>query len=146
MACALAFCRWLTGQPIRPQQVLLQGEPPADLEPFQQVFQAPLKFNAGHYALRFERTDLDRPLPTANGSLAQLHGRFAGEYLARFAESRVSHQARQVLCRWFAITPREYRALVVACPGGQRSMPPEAGGKQHQYGNDLQATEQHAGG
>ena len=31
--------------------------------------------------------------------MARLHDRFAGEYLARFSESRVTHKARQVLCR-----------------------------------------------
>ncbi|WP_172146051.1 AraC family transcriptional regulator [Pseudomonas tumuqii] len=122
MACSLAFCRWLTGQPIRPQQVLFQGDPPADLEPFQQVFQAPLKFNAGHYALLFERADLDRPLPTANESLAQLHDRFAGEYLARFSESRVSHQARQVLCRLLPQGEPKREAVAQALHVSQRTL------------------------
>ncbi len=99
LAYALAFCRWLTGRPIRPLQIDFQGGPPEDLQPYQQVFQAPLRFNAEHYALLFERADMETPLPTANESLAQLHDRFAGEYLARFSESRVTHQARQVLCR-----------------------------------------------
>lgn len=99
LAYSLAFCRWITGQPIKPLQVLFQGPPPVDLQPFEQVFQGPMRFNADHYGLLFERADMDRPLPTANESLAQLHDRFAGEYLARFSESRVSHAARQVLCR-----------------------------------------------
>lgn len=99
LAYALAFCRWMTGKPLRPLQIRFQGAAPADLEPYRQVFQAPLRFNAEHYALLFERADLETPLPTANASLAQLHDRFAGEYLARFAESRVTHLARQVLCR-----------------------------------------------
>jgi AraC-like DNA-binding protein len=99
LAYALAFCRWMTGKPIRPQRVLFQGEPPADLRPFEQVFQGPLQFNADHYGLLFERADMDMPLPTANESLAQLHDRFAGDYLARFSESRVTHLTRQVLCR-----------------------------------------------
>nr|BFE90519.1 hypothetical protein GCM10020185_10550 [Pseudomonas brassicacearum subsp. brassicacearum] len=43
---------------------------------------------------------MEAPLPTANEAMAQLHDRFAGEYLARFfSESRVTHKARQVLCR-----------------------------------------------
>src|SRR3546814_16177426 len=42
---------------------------------------------------------MEAPLPTANEAMAQLHDRFAGEYLARFSESRVTHQTRQVLCR-----------------------------------------------
>ncbi|OHC30244.1 MAG: AraC family transcriptional regulator [Pseudomonadales bacterium RIFCSPLOWO2_12_59_9] len=99
LAYALAFCRWMTGKPLSPLKICFQGDPPADLEPYQQVFQAPLQFNAEHYALLFDRADLDIPLQTANAALAQLHDRFAGEYLARFSDSRVTHQARQVLCR-----------------------------------------------
>jgi AraC-like DNA-binding protein len=99
LAYALAFCRWMTGKPISPLQICFQGEPPADLEPYRQVFQAPLQFNSEHYALLFARADMDIPLPSANLALAQLHDRFAGEYLARFSDTRVTHQARQVLCR-----------------------------------------------
>lgn len=99
IAYCLAFCRWMTGKPIRPREVRLQGPAPTELAPYQQVFQAPLKFNAERYELIFERADLEAPLPSANEALAQLHDRFAGEYLARFCSSRVTHQARQVLCR-----------------------------------------------
>lgn len=99
LAYCLAFCRWMTGKPMRPREIRLQGAAPADLAPYQQVFQAPLKFNAEHYGLIFDRADLEAPLPSANEALAQLHDRFAGEYLARFCSSRVTHQARQVLCR-----------------------------------------------
>ncbi|MBM7060816.1 AraC family transcriptional regulator [Pseudomonas sp. UL073] len=99
MAYTLAFCRWMISKPLRPREVRFQGDPPADLEPYRQVFQAPLRFNAEHYALIFERADLEAPLPSANEALAQLHDRFAGEYLARFSGSRVTHQARQTLCR-----------------------------------------------
>lgn len=99
MAYCLAFCRWMTGRAINPLEIRFQGPAPADVEPYRQVFQAPLRFGAEHYALRFSRADMDTPLPTANESLAQLHDRFAGEYLARFTGSRVTHLARQVLCR-----------------------------------------------
>lgn len=99
LAHSLAFCRWLTGKPLRPQLVSLMGPAPEDLTPYNEVFQCPLKFNAEHYALLFERADLDAPLPSANEALAQLHDRFAGDYLARFTGTRVTHQVRQVLCR-----------------------------------------------
>ena len=42
---------------------------------------------------------MEAPLATGNETLAQLHDQFAGEYLARFEQTRVTHQARQVLCR-----------------------------------------------
>ncbi|TRX75846.1 AraC family transcriptional regulator [Pseudomonas mangiferae] len=99
LAAALAFCRWLTGRDIAPQAVRLRGEPPADLTPYLQVFGIAPTFAADDYALVLSRADMERPLPTANAALAHLHDRFAGDYLARFVGSRVTHQTRQVLCR-----------------------------------------------
>jgi AraC-like DNA-binding protein len=122
LAYALAFCRWMTGKSLRPQQILFQGDPPADLQPFEQVFQAPLSFNAAHYALLFERADMDAPLPTANESLARLHDRFAGEYLARFSESRVCHLARQVLCRLLPQGEPKREAVAQALHLSQRTL------------------------
>ncbi|AYC33581.1 AraC family transcriptional regulator [Pseudomonas cavernae] len=122
LAYTLAFCRWMTSTPLRPRQVLFQGDPPADLAPYQQVFQAPLKFNAEHYALIFERADLETPLPSANEALAQLHDRFAGDYLARFSGSRVTHQARQVLCRLLPQGEPKRDAVAMALHLSQRTL------------------------
>jgi len=99
LASTLAFCRWLTGKPLVPIEVYLQGPPPADIEPYQAAFQAPLRFNAEFHGMLMRHVDMDIALPTANAELAQLHDRFAGDYLARFSDSRVTHQARQVICR-----------------------------------------------
>lgn len=99
LACALSLCNWLTGRTLHPVKVLLQGAEPVDLAPYRQAFPAPLMFGAAYDALIFERADMEAPLPTANESMARLHDRFAGEYLARFSGSRVTHKARQVLCR-----------------------------------------------
>ncbi|WP_434629172.1 AraC family transcriptional regulator [Pseudomonas sp. Z1-14] len=99
LACALSLCSWLTGRTLHPVKVLFQGSEPVDLAPYQQAFGAPLVFDAPYDALIFQQEDMEAPLPTANEAMAQLHDRFAGEYLARFSGSRVTHQARQVLCR-----------------------------------------------
>jgi AraC-like DNA-binding protein len=99
LACALSLCSWLTGRTIQPVRVLVQGEQPVNVEPYNVAFHAPLVFGAPCDALIFQREDMEAPLPTANEAMALLHDRFAGEYLARFSESRVTHKARQVLCR-----------------------------------------------
>lgn len=122
LAHSLAFCRWLTGKPLKPLLVSFQGPPPEDLEQYRQVFQAPLKFQAEHYGLLFARADLDAPLPTANQALAQLHDRFAGEYLARFSESRVTHLARQVLCRLLPQGEPRREAVAQALHLSQRTL------------------------
>ncbi|MCQ4264175.1 AraC family transcriptional regulator [Stutzerimonas stutzeri] len=99
LAGCLTFCRWLTGTALQPLEVSFQGRAPRDLEPYQRLFQAPLRFEAPRYALLFCQVDVEMPLPTANEALAQLHDRFAGDYLARFADTRIMHRARQILCR-----------------------------------------------
>jgi len=99
LASTLAFCRWLTGKSLVPLEVYFQGPRPADVEPYQAMFQAPLRFNADSHGLLMRHVDMDIPLPTANAELAQLHDRFAGDYLARFSDNRVTHRARQVICR-----------------------------------------------
>ncbi|WP_323114185.1 AraC family transcriptional regulator [Pseudomonas guariconensis] len=99
LACALSLCTWLSGRSIQPRRVLIQGAQPKNIEPYKAAFHAPLVFGAPHDALVFERADMEAPLPTANEAMAVLHDRFAGEYLARFSESRVTHRVRQVLCR-----------------------------------------------
>ena len=99
LASTLAFCRWLTGKSLVPLEVYFQGPRPADVEPYQAMFQAPLRFNADSHGLLMRHVDMDIPLPTANAALARLHDRFAGDYLARFSDNRVTHQARQVICR-----------------------------------------------
>lgn len=99
VASMLAFCRWLTGKQLIPVEVCFQGPSPQAIEPYRDVFHAPLRFHADCYGLLMRHEDLDIALPTANAELAQLHDRFAGEYLARFTDSRVTHQVRQVLCR-----------------------------------------------
>lgn len=99
LACALSLCRWLSGRAMAPRKVFIRGAQPRDVEPYRAVFRAPLIFGAAHDALIFDPQDMEAPLPTANEAMATLHDRFAGEYLARFSGSRVTHRARQVLCR-----------------------------------------------
>jgi AraC-like DNA-binding protein len=99
MAYSLTFFRWITDRPLRPRHAYFTGSAPQDLTPYKDIFQCPISFNAPCCSLLMEVADMEAPLPSANESLALLHDRFAGEYLARFSGSRVTHQVRQVLCR-----------------------------------------------
>jgi AraC-like DNA-binding protein len=99
LATALALCNWLTGRVLDPLKVTFQGALPDNPQPYEEVFHAPLEFGAEHDSLLFRIEDMHTPLPTANAAMAALHERFAGEYLARFSESQITHRARQALCR-----------------------------------------------
>jgi hypothetical protein len=45
------------------------------------------------------RADMIAPLPTSNPLLAELHERFAGEYLQHFDHAQTSYRAREVIIR-----------------------------------------------
>jgi AraC-like DNA-binding protein len=122
LAYILNFCRWMSAGPLQPLEVCFDSPAPADLAPYNEVFSAPLRFNAGRYGLIFARADLERPLPTANESLAQLHDGFAGEYLARFSDSRFTHMARQVLCRLLPQGEPKREAVAKALHLSQRTL------------------------
>ncbi|MCY1560941.1 HTH-type transcriptional regulator VirS [compost metagenome] len=51
-----------------------------------------------------------------------MHDRFAGEYLARFSESRVTHLARQVLCRLLPQGEPKREAVAQALHLSQRTL------------------------
>ncbi|MEH6564920.1 MAG: AraC family transcriptional regulator [Halopseudomonas sp.] len=99
MAYALAFCRWMTARHIRPLKATFAMPAPTDPGPYAELFDCPLSFGADTHSLHLSREVMEMPLASANDMLAQLHDRFAGDYLARFEADPVTHQARQVLCR-----------------------------------------------
>ena len=99
MAYALAFCRWMTAEPIVPLKATFARPEPQDTTPYRALFDCPLEFDAPSYSLLMSRQLMEAPLATANDSLAKLHDRFAGDFLARFESDPVTHQTRQVLCR-----------------------------------------------
>ncbi|GGC88141.1 AraC family transcriptional regulator [Halopseudomonas salina] len=99
MAYMIAFFRWMTGEQIVPLQVSLAYPQPADISSYEALFQCPLVFGASIYSMSFAREVMDAKLASGNTTLAQMHDQFAGDYLARFEQTRVTHQARQVLCR-----------------------------------------------
>lgn len=99
LAYLLSFFRWMTGDPIVPRRVGFAYPQPDVLAPYEALFQCPLVFGQACYSIEFSRQIMEAPLSSGNETLAQMHDQFAGEYLARFEQTRVTHQARQVLCR-----------------------------------------------
>jgi AraC-like DNA-binding protein len=95
----LSFCRWVTNRDLRPLAVELRFPPPADLQPYQEAFKCPLRFNASANALLFGRTDVISPLPTAHPLLAEVHERFASEHLQRLDHAQTSSRVRATIIR-----------------------------------------------
>lgn len=95
----LSFCRWLSGRALAPRAADLAHPAPADPQPYVRAFHCPLRFDAEVCALHFSREDLLLPLPTSNPVLAEMHERYANEYLGRLDQDRVSYRVRELIVR-----------------------------------------------
>jgi AraC-like DNA-binding protein len=95
----IGFCRWICGRDVQPLAIELPYPAPADPAPYRAAFRCPVSFDAPRSSLLFARADLTEPLPTSNPLLAELHERFAGEYLKHFDHALTSFRVREVIIR-----------------------------------------------
>ena len=95
----IGFCHWISGRELHPLSVELSYPAPADPAPYHDAFGRQVSFDAASSSVLFAHADLTAPLPTSNPVLADLHDRFAGEYLRRFDHSQTSYRAREVIIR-----------------------------------------------
>jgi AraC-like DNA-binding protein len=95
----IGFCRWFSGRDVNALVVELPYPAPVDLAPYRTAFRCPVSFDASAASLLFASADLTASLPTANPVLAELHERFAGEYLRHFDHAQTSYRVREVIVR-----------------------------------------------
>ncbi|WFU42044.1 AraC family transcriptional regulator [Bradyrhizobium sp. CB82] len=95
----IGFCRWIARSDINPRAIALTYPPPADISPYRAAFRCPVTFNAERNSVVLARKDLDLALPTFNPQLAELHERYAGEYLRHFDHAQTSFRVRESIVR-----------------------------------------------
>jgi AraC-like DNA-binding protein len=93
------FCRWVSGRDVNPLEVALSYPAPADPRPYRDAFRCPVSFDAKVSSLLYAVDDLVRPLSTSNPVLAEMHERYAGEYLERFDHDKTSYRVREAIIR-----------------------------------------------
>jgi AraC-like DNA-binding protein len=95
----IGFCRWISRSDITPRAVDLAYSAPVDLTPYKSVFRCPVTFDAERNSLTFSRAEMNLALPTSNPRLAELHERYAGEYLRHFDHAQTSYRVREAIVR-----------------------------------------------
>jgi AraC-like DNA-binding protein len=95
----MSFCRWISRREIYPRGVEFAYPPPAEPAVYRDVFDCPVSFEAPRHSILFARADMTAPLPTSNPQLAELHERFAGEYLRQFDHADTSYRVREAIVR-----------------------------------------------
>jgi AraC-like DNA-binding protein len=99
MVSLVSFCGWISGRDIRPVAIELSYPPPADDAPYHEAFRCPISFATPANCLLLPLVELKMPLPTSNPMLAELHERFAGDYLRHLDHAQVSFRAREIIIR-----------------------------------------------
>ena len=95
----IGFCRWISGRDVNPLAIELPYPAPANPASYRAAFRCPVSFDAPRNSLLFAGADMLAPLPTSNPVLAELHERFAGEYLQHFDNAQISYRAREMIIR-----------------------------------------------
>jgi AraC-like DNA-binding protein len=95
----LSFIRWISRADLAPLAVELAFPGPADLAPYQAVFKGKVSFDTTCNSLLFSRDDMRATLPTFNPQLAEMHERFAGQYLRHFDQKQVSYRVREAIIK-----------------------------------------------
>ncbi len=93
------FSRWVSGRHLHPAEVAFSHPAPADARPYQEAFRCPVTFDAPVTSLFYALDEVSKPLSTSNPVLADLHERYAGEYLERFDHGQTSYRVREAIIR-----------------------------------------------
>lgn len=97
MAVVVVMCRTSLGEDFRPLRIIMQRPEPDCPVRFTEFFGAPVEFSAPENIVVIKRSDLDKPLPTANSDLARASDQIITEYLARLDRSNVGAQVKAKL-------------------------------------------------
>lgn len=131
-----AMLRVNLGPEARARRVLLRQPEPADRRPYEDCFQAPVRFGQAQDALLFSTADADRPLATAQRALArvfdehlalELAALHADDWVARcqawLLEQLTSGEPGEAdLARAMAMSPRTLRRRLSAQGSGYRAL------------------------
>jgi AraC-like DNA-binding protein len=99
LVSVIGFCHWISGRELHPLSIELPYPTPVDPAHYCDAFGCRVSFDAASTSMLFADADLRVPLPTSNPVLAELHDRFAGDYLRRFDHSQTSYRAREIIIR-----------------------------------------------
>lgn len=92
LACICVIMRGLAGAEIRPREVRLRFPPPADMQPYRELFGSPVLFDQSENALLFHLSVYTLTLPTANQYLHRI--------LSQHAQSQLEQMPAEFPTSW----------------------------------------------
>ncbi len=99
MSLVLRSCRKIRGARFSPDAVWLTREQPLNTSVYEAFFGCPVSFGSGVYKMRFQRADVDAPLPWGNVELAIANDRIVQQHLAKLNTASVTQRLNALLVR-----------------------------------------------
>lgn len=97
LAALVALCRINCGAGFRPAWIGSPHGQPQDLAPYRELFGCPLEFGTRVNTFVVLAADADRPLPSANPVLEQVHERMVARRLAQLDQADTAGRARAAI-------------------------------------------------
>jgi AraC-like DNA-binding protein len=97
VAAVLSFSRWIASEQLIPIQVRLSHPGPANDAPYRSFFGSPVLFADARTCIVWRRSDLDRPILSADEELATVLDGVANRNLERRMEGRFAVRVRDLL-------------------------------------------------
>lgn len=95
----VSLCRMSTSDDFAPLALTLRRPKPNCSDQFDALFRAPIHYGAASDEMVFRLADIDRPLPTANRELVNMHERILRDYLSRLDTDHFPNAVRSRLVR-----------------------------------------------
>jgi AraC-like DNA-binding protein len=96
-AVVTCLCRMSYGDRLNPVEVSFRHAEPVETGAHFGFFRCPVRFGAARSAIVFARTDLERPLSSANRELARANDRILAELLVRLRDDRLVSRVKEAI-------------------------------------------------
>lgn len=93
------LCEWIVNRKLHPIEVRLRHAAPSDVSAYRDIFDCPVRFEAGDNSILFSMAELEQPVPSANEELAMVLDEMTSRYLALRFGQRFSRKVREILAR-----------------------------------------------
>lgn len=97
LATVVRMCRINFGEEFHPLSVLATRPEPLSVDIYKTFFKCPITFSSDTNTLYFKKTDIEKPLPTANAELALQSDQMIIDYLARYHNDDVVFKIKSLL-------------------------------------------------
>jgi AraC-like DNA-binding protein len=97
VAAILSFTRWIASERIEPLEVRLSHPRPQNSEAYDEFFGSPVRYGDLQNCIVFRRSDLERPILSADEELATLLDGVANRYLEKRMAGRFAVRVRDLL-------------------------------------------------